>query len=135
MAQLLELPGIPGIPPLAVREAYGRLADEGLLAMDGNEGTWATGTGRAGTGQPVADPHPRLPLVWAEELRRTLESNPKPDGTSYKAWLTQTLRTHIKDLPPGTRLPPHRELAERLEDLGIPQYAPQRAYSQLAAEH
>jgi DNA-binding transcriptional regulator YhcF (GntR family) len=103
--------------------------------MDGNEGVWATGTGRAGTGQPVADPHPRLPLGWAEDLRRILESNPKPDDTTYAAWLTPTLRAHIKPLPPGTPLPPRRKLAERLKELKISPGAVGRAYERLAAEH
>jgi DNA-binding FadR family transcriptional regulator len=123
MAQQLE--EVPGVSPSAVREVYGRLAREGLLAVDDDQRTWVAHTAR-----PAADPHPPLPPGWVEELRHTLT----PEGADRTAWFTQTLHAHIAPLPPGTRLPSSRELGERLKDLKLPATAPERAYRQLAAE-
>ncbi|MBV9022510.1 MAG: hypothetical protein JO362_01600, partial [Streptomycetaceae bacterium] len=128
MAELLE---IPKISPSAVLEVYRQLAHERLLIVDGNERTWLTET----TGQLVADPHPRLPLDWMENLHRTLENNPKPAKVDHQTWLAQALHTHIKPLTPGTRLPTRQELTTHLKDVGVTERISRVAYSQLADKH
>jgi DNA-binding FadR family transcriptional regulator len=120
VAELLK--EVPGASPPAVREAYDRLAGEGLLATDDNASMRVAHTAR-----PAAEPRPRLPFDWVEQLRHTLECTPKPAGGRVP-WLAQALRTHIAPLPPGTRLPAFRELSERLKDLGIPSWVLYFAY-------
>src|SRR5213079_1983019 len=103
-----------------VEMAYGQLREEGLLNVAQGKGTWVAG--------PAEDPPPELPADWPAELRRAVKEHPL---------LEQTLREYILDLPPGTHLPPHEQMAQLLklpeipeipEIPGIPPLAVREAY-------